>query len=195
MAGAAKEAAPSLTRVAVLRDANVASGIGQFAAIQTVAPIGTELSVIGVRNAGEVENAIAALGRDFRRHGRLLGDIETLTRAMSEDRIAAAQSAGMIARAISRTPPSRRTHEAARHGWPRLMESTFANHKVARGCLEFDDVGAVSLRSEDHDPVLAGRPRSRDPRLGFPGAWVKHSPPKRLRNASAVAASGKQNRI
>src|SRR5262245_552148 len=26
-------------------------------------------------------------------------------------------------------------------------------------------------------------------------AWVKHSPPKRLRNASAVAASGKQNRI
>ena len=31
--------------------------------------------------------------------------------------------------------------------------------------------------------------------LGFPGAWVKHSPPKRLRNPSAVAASGKQNRI
>ena len=27
------------------------------------------------------------------------------------------------------------------------------------------------------------------------GGWVKHSPPKRLRNASAVAASGKQNRI
>jgi hypothetical protein len=31
--------------------------------------------------------------------------------------------------------------------------------------------------------------------LGFAGAWVKHSPPKRLRNASAVGASGKQNRI
>src|SRR5207253_59512 len=29
----------------------------------------------------------------------------------------------------------------------------------------------------------------------FSGAWVKHSPPTRLRNASAVAASGKQNRI
>jgi len=27
------------------------------------------------------------------------------------------------------------------------------------------------------------------------GAWVKHSPAKRLRNASAVAVSGKQNRI
>jgi len=59
-----KEIAPSLTRIAVLRDANVASGIGQFAAIQTVAPIGTELSAIGVRNADEVENAVAALGRD-----------------------------------------------------------------------------------------------------------------------------------
>jgi hypothetical protein len=31
--------------------------------------------------------------------------------------------------------------------------------------------------------------------LGLCGAWVKHAPPKRLRNASAVAASGKQNRI
>jgi putative ABC transport system substrate-binding protein len=59
-----KEIAPSVTRVAVLRDANVASGIGQFAAVQTVAPIGTELSAIGVRNVKEVENAVAALGRD-----------------------------------------------------------------------------------------------------------------------------------
>ena len=59
-----KEIAPSVTRVAVLRDANVASGIGQFAAVQTVAPNGTELSAIGVRNAKEVENAVAALGRD-----------------------------------------------------------------------------------------------------------------------------------
>ena len=25
--------------------------------------------------------------------------------------------------------------------------------------------------------------------LGFPGAWVKHSPPKRLRNASAVSGN------
>src|SRR5262249_38815768 len=31
--------------------------------------------------------------------------------------------------------------------------------------------------------------------LGFSGARVKHSPPKRLRNASAMAVSGKQNRI
>jgi putative ABC transport system substrate-binding protein len=58
------EIAPSITRVAVLRDANVASGIGQFAAVQTVAPVGMELSAIGVRNPNEVEDAIAALGRE-----------------------------------------------------------------------------------------------------------------------------------
>jgi hypothetical protein len=29
--------------------------------------------------------------------------------------------------------------------------------------------------------------------LGFPGPWVKHSPPKRLRNASAVAGFGQLN--
>jgi putative tryptophan/tyrosine transport system substrate-binding protein len=59
-----KVIAPSVTRVAVLRDANVASGIGQFAAVQTVAPIGTELSAIGVRSPKEVESALATLGRD-----------------------------------------------------------------------------------------------------------------------------------
>ena len=42
----------------------VASGIGQFAAIQAVAPIGMELSTIGVRDADEVEHAIAAFARD-----------------------------------------------------------------------------------------------------------------------------------
>jgi putative tryptophan/tyrosine transport system substrate-binding protein len=43
-----KEVAPRVTRGAGLRDANVASGIGQFAAIQAVAPVGIELSTIGV---------------------------------------------------------------------------------------------------------------------------------------------------
>jgi putative ABC transport system substrate-binding protein len=59
-----KEVAPGVTRAAVLRDANVASGIGQFAAIQAVIPVGIELSVIGLRSAGEVEQAIAAFARD-----------------------------------------------------------------------------------------------------------------------------------
>ncbi len=58
-----KEIAPRVTRMAVLRDAAVASGIGQFAAIQAVAPSGIELSTVALRDAGEVEHAIAAFAR------------------------------------------------------------------------------------------------------------------------------------
>ena len=54
-----KELAPRVTRVAVLRTSAAAAGIGQFSSIQTVAPIGIELSVIGTRDAAEVERGIA----------------------------------------------------------------------------------------------------------------------------------------
>jgi ABC-type uncharacterized transport system substrate-binding protein len=59
-----KEIAPRVTRIAVLRNASVAAGIGQFSAVQTVAPIGTELSAIGTRDAAEVERGIAEFARD-----------------------------------------------------------------------------------------------------------------------------------
>jgi putative ABC transport system substrate-binding protein len=50
-----------LTRAAVLRDPTVASGIGQFGAVQAVAPaLGVELSPIDVRDAGEIERAVSA---------------------------------------------------------------------------------------------------------------------------------------
>ena len=40
-----KEIAPRVTRVAVLRDAAIAAGLGQFAAIQAVAPaLGMEIA-------------------------------------------------------------------------------------------------------------------------------------------------------
>jgi putative ABC transport system substrate-binding protein len=56
-----KEIAPNITRVAVLRDAAVASGTGQFGAVQIVAPsLGVELNPIDVRDAGEIERGIAA---------------------------------------------------------------------------------------------------------------------------------------
>jgi putative tryptophan/tyrosine transport system substrate-binding protein len=58
-----KEIAPAVTRAAVLRDSTNAAGIGQFAAIQTVAPVGMELSVIDLREAGEIERAIAAFAQ------------------------------------------------------------------------------------------------------------------------------------
>jgi putative tryptophan/tyrosine transport system substrate-binding protein len=56
-----KEIAPRLTRAAVLRDPAVASGIGQFGAVQIVAPsFGVELIPVDVRDAGEIERAVAA---------------------------------------------------------------------------------------------------------------------------------------
>ena len=55
-----KEIAPRVTRVAVLRDPAVASGIGQFGAVQAVAPsLGVELSPVDVRDAGEIVTAFA----------------------------------------------------------------------------------------------------------------------------------------
>jgi len=55
-----KEIEPDVKRVAVLRDAAIGSGTGQLAALQAVAPsLGVELSPVGVRDAGEIERALA----------------------------------------------------------------------------------------------------------------------------------------
>lgn len=61
------ELAPGLKRVAVVRDASLAAGIGQFAAIQTMASassIGVELSVIDPADMGEFERALAAFAQE-----------------------------------------------------------------------------------------------------------------------------------
>ena len=60
-----KEIAPNLTRIAILRDPALAAGIGQFAAIQAMAPssLGVELSPIDVRDGGEIERDVAAFAR------------------------------------------------------------------------------------------------------------------------------------
>jgi putative ABC transport system substrate-binding protein len=59
-----KEIAPAVTRVGVIRDASNASGIGQFGAIQAVAPsFGVELYPIDVQDAGEIERAVADFAR------------------------------------------------------------------------------------------------------------------------------------
>ena len=56
-----KEIAPGVTRAAVLRDATLAAGIGQFAVIQSVAPsVGVEVSPINMREAAEIERAVTA---------------------------------------------------------------------------------------------------------------------------------------
>jgi len=58
-----KEIAPGVTRVVVLRDAAIAAGIGQFAAVQTVAPVNIELRAAGLQEAGEIEQSIAGVAR------------------------------------------------------------------------------------------------------------------------------------
>jgi ABC-type uncharacterized transport system substrate-binding protein len=59
-----KQIAPAVTRAAVLRDSALTSGIGQFAVIQSVASsVGVEVSPVNVREAGEIEHAIAAFAR------------------------------------------------------------------------------------------------------------------------------------
>ena len=59
-----KEVAPGVTRAAVLRDPAIASGIGQFGAVQAVAPsLGVELSPVDVRDAGEIERAVTAFAQ------------------------------------------------------------------------------------------------------------------------------------
>jgi len=56
-----KEIAPGVTRAAVLRDAAITAGIGQFAVIQSVAPsVGVDVSPINMGDAAEIERAITA---------------------------------------------------------------------------------------------------------------------------------------
>ena len=59
-----KEIAPGLTRVAVLRNAATPSGPGQFGVIQAVAAsLRVEVNPVNVRDAGEIERAVAAFAR------------------------------------------------------------------------------------------------------------------------------------
>jgi putative tryptophan/tyrosine transport system substrate-binding protein len=59
-----KEIAPTVTRAAVIRDPAIAAGTGQFGAIQSVAPsLGMEVTPVNVRDAGEIEHAVAAFAR------------------------------------------------------------------------------------------------------------------------------------
>ena len=59
-----KEIAPGLRRVAVLRDPAITAGIGQFAAIQSAAAaLGVEITPVNVRDAPEIERAVAEFAR------------------------------------------------------------------------------------------------------------------------------------
>jgi putative ABC transport system substrate-binding protein len=59
-----KEVAPGVTRAAVIRDAALSAGTGQFGAIQSVAPsLGIEVSPVNLRDAPEIERTVATFAR------------------------------------------------------------------------------------------------------------------------------------
>jgi putative ABC transport system substrate-binding protein len=73
-----KEIAPRMTRAAVLRDPTIPQGIGQFGAIQAVAPsLGVELRPIDVHDATEIERAVTTFARSA--NGGLIATGSALT--------------------------------------------------------------------------------------------------------------------
>jgi putative ABC transport system substrate-binding protein len=117
-----KEIAPELKRVAVLRDATIATGIGQLAVIQAAAPsFGVEVRPVSVRDANEIERAVTAFARSA--NGGLIVTGSTLTAAYrkliialaARDRLPAvysfryfATSGGLISYGPDTTDPFRR---------------------------------------------------------------------------------------
>jgi ABC-type uncharacterized transport system substrate-binding protein len=59
-----KQIAPDVTRAAIVRDAAISAGLGQFGAIQAMASsLGVEVSAVNVRDAGEIQRDITAFAR------------------------------------------------------------------------------------------------------------------------------------
>ena len=59
-----KQIAPGVTRAPILRDPTQPAGTGQFGAIQAAAPsLRVEVNPVNVRDAGEIERAVAAFAR------------------------------------------------------------------------------------------------------------------------------------
>ena len=58
-----KEIAPAVTHAAVIRDPAISAGVDVFGAIQSTAPsLAIDVSPVNVRDAAEIERAIAAFG-------------------------------------------------------------------------------------------------------------------------------------
>ncbi len=58
------EVAPSVKRVAVLRESGIAAGIGQFAALQAAVSNSIELSVFDVDNMNAIQDSVAAFAEE-----------------------------------------------------------------------------------------------------------------------------------
>ena len=86
-----KEIAPRMTRAAFLRDSASPSGIGQFAALQSVGPsLGVEVTPINVRDADEIERSVTAFAHSSN-GGLIVTSTSVATRSSRADHRAAAR--------------------------------------------------------------------------------------------------------
>ena len=86
----------------------MAAGIGQFAAIQAVAPsLGVEVDPVDVRDAGEIERAVAAFARAAN-GGLIVPASASAQRSSRSDHHAggAAQAARGLLRTATSSPPA-----------------------------------------------------------------------------------------
>jgi putative tryptophan/tyrosine transport system substrate-binding protein len=99
-----KQIAPNLTRALVLRDPTSAAGIGQFAAVRSVAQsLGVELMPVNVRDTDEIERNVSAFARfrqwrhdrNGRRHG---GSSQAHNRSCLSPQIAVGLSLSLLRR-------------------------------------------------------------------------------------------------
>ena len=59
-----KEIAPSVAQAAIIRDADITAGIGQFAVIESAAPsLRINVRAVNMRDASQIDHAIASFGR------------------------------------------------------------------------------------------------------------------------------------
>ena len=57
-----KQIAPNVARAAIIRDPTITAGIGQWGAIQAVAPsLGIDVVPVNMHESGEIEHALAGL--------------------------------------------------------------------------------------------------------------------------------------
>ena len=115
-----REVAPSVSRVAVIRDPRIGPGIGQFAVIQAMAPELVELFPVDPLSTAEIEHALTAFARSA--NGGLI--VTSGSTAFARDLIIAlasrhrlpaiypfryfAQSGGLISYGPNSVEPSRR---------------------------------------------------------------------------------------
>jgi putative ABC transport system substrate-binding protein len=91
-----KQAAPAVTRVGIIRDATVTSGIGQFAVIQSVSrSLGIDVVPIGARDGQEIENGVGKIARS--RNGGLIATIAAAVNGHRDNIIKLAAQLGLPA--------------------------------------------------------------------------------------------------